>query len=61
VRATKRYATGSRIRELREDHGVPLTDLAARIDVSASHLSRMECGLAASNVTVAATIAEVSA
>lgn len=49
---------GSRIRELRQERGMTLDELAVRAGISASHLSRLERDQAEPSFTVAASVAE---
>lgn len=49
---------GSRIRQLRQERGMTLDQLAAQAGISASHLSRLERDQAEPSFTVAAAIAE---
>jgi transcriptional regulator with XRE-family HTH domain len=57
VPGTTRNAIGPRIRELRHEQGLTLDDLATRVGISASHLSRLERGKTAPSFTVAAGLA----
>ncbi len=50
---------GPRIRELRHERGLTLTELASEAGISASHLSRLERNQAVPSFTVAASIASV--
>lgn len=49
---------GGRIRELRQERGMTLDQLAAQAGISASHLSRLERDQAEPSFTVAAAIAQ---
>jgi|SRR5690554_1276681 len=50
---------GGRIREAREKSGISVRELARRIDVSASHVSQVERGLASFSVRALYTVAGV--
>jgi len=50
---------GSRIRSAREKSGISVRELARRIDVSASHVSQVERGLASFSVRALYTVASV--
>lgn len=49
---------GGRIRQLRQERGMTLDQLAAQAGISASHLSRLERDQAEPSFTVAAAIAQ---
>ncbi len=53
----KQHAMGTRIRELRQERGLSLDDVAAAGGVSASHLSRIERGQTGPSFTVASRLA----
>lgn len=57
MRARSRNAIGPRIRELRRAHALSLNELATRVNISASHLSRLERGQTSPSFTVAAALA----
>lgn len=50
---------GQRIRDAREKNGISVRELARRIDVSASHVSQVERGLASFSVRALYTVASV--
>ena len=52
-----RDAMGVRIRELRQERGIKLDELATRVGISASHLSRLERGQTSPSFAVGAAIA----
>lgn len=53
----QRNAVGTRIRELRRERGLALSDLADAAGISASHLSRIERGRTAPSFTFATRVA----
>jgi transcriptional regulator with XRE-family HTH domain len=53
----QRNAMGARIRELRQERGLSLQEVAAKVGIASSHLSRIERGGTAPSFTVASRIA----
>ena len=53
----KDNAFGPRVRELRQERGITLDEMAVAVGISASHLSRMERGMSAPSFMLASRLA----